>query len=183
MANANILVIRYSQALFESAREGNMLDKIESELVSLNSAISEGGIVSRLLLNSSVPSRIKKPLLSNAIKALKLNQLTQSFLNQLLKNNRINLLAAIVKTFKELVLAEQGVVSAELKTATDLDKKTLDIIQKELEKSLSKSVQLNVITEKNLLGGFSITVGSKKIDCTLKNKLNKLRQQLVAVEF
>lgn len=183
MANSNILIIRYTEALFECAQEKKLLNQIEADLESLEKAVSEPGIVSRLLLNSSVPRRIKTPLLDSVLKSLKLNQLTENFVHQLIKNNRVNLLVGIYNAFKELNLKEKGILSAVVRSAIVLDKKSLAEIQKELEKSLSKSVQINTEIDKTLLGGFSITVESRKIDCTLKTKMNKLKQQLAAVQF
>lgn len=183
MATANILVTRYSKALFQSAKDSKTIDTVLSELEALNEVMSVSSLVSRLLLNSVVPTRIKKPLLESVVSKIKLGKLTQSLINQLVRNNRLNIFSAIVLSFKRMAVEDKGVLYAELKTAVEMDDKNLKTIKAELESALGKSVQLEAVVEKNLLGGFSVTVDSKKIDCTLKSKLNKLKQRLVAVEF
>jgi F-type H+-transporting ATPase subunit delta len=49
-----------------------------------------------------------------------------------------------------------------------------------LEASTGKKVHLNYTTDKNILGGMVITIGDRKIDYSLRTKLNGLRRVLAS---
>ena len=62
-------------------------------------------------------------------------------------------------------------------TAIALSKTQAQTITKELEKKYKK-VTLENVVDPGVIGGVSLTIGSKQLDGTIKNKLTIIKKQL-----
>ncbi len=77
----------------------------------------------------------------------------------------------------EKLSAKSYQLKATLETAHQLDKKSLDMIEKEL-KAVYGEIQYSVVENKELIGGVRIKIGDTVIDASLKNRLKKLQMQV-----
>ncbi len=77
----------------------------------------------------------------------------------------------------EKLSAKSYQLKATIETAHQLDKKMLDVIEKEL-KTVYGDIQFNVVENKELLGGVRIKIGDTLLDASLKNRLKKLHMQV-----
>ncbi len=64
-----------------------------------------------------------------------------------------------------------------IETAHQLDKKSLDMIEKEL-KAVYGEIQYSVVENKELIGGVRIKIGDTVLDASLKNRLRQLKLKL-----
>ena len=74
----------------------------------------------------------------------------------------------------EINAEKRGNIMAEVISAKDLNNTQNDIIQKELHKKLVEKLYISYNTDKSIIGGLIIKYGSKMIDSSLVNKINKL---------
>ena len=61
----------------------------------------------------------------------------------------------------------------------ELSRDELDSISKALSSSMSSTIKFNYKVDKDLIGGLKLQLGSFMIDTSIKNKLNKYKQEML----
>ena len=109
-----------------------------------------------------------------------LSDLTQKFLGTLAQNRRLSQLPGIVRAFRTIAAAQRGEVTAEVTSAHALTDAQLDQLKTKLTQREGRTVKLTSKVDPDLLGGLVVTVGSKRIDASIRNRLNSLAQAMKA---
>ena len=105
----------------------------------------------------------------------KLNELSSTFLKLLSKNKRLPYLGSIILQFISINALKRGDVLADITSADKLSDTQKSDIKSQLSNILGDKLSLNFIEDKKIIGGLIIKVGSKMIDTSLANKINKLK--------
>lgn len=170
-----VLGKRYATALFELASKQKVLDVVENDLSEISAMIASSPELASLL---SSPI-IAKEALNKAVKALlvksKTSELTLKFCDVLSENRRLALLPEIAISYNELTAKARGEVTAEITSATPLDKDKLKEIIASCAKVTGKKVKVKESVNKDILGGFIIKIGSKMLDNSIDGQLEKMR--------
>ena len=93
-------------------------------------------------------------------------------------NNRVGALPTIAKVFHEYREEAQGIVPAEITTATPLDEGMRARTKNAIEKMMGRKVRLDCKVEPELLGGAVTKIGSKVYDGSLRSHLIELRRRM-----
>lgn len=102
-----------------------------------------------------------------------------NFLKVLKKNNQMKLAKKIVEKFSEIYDAKNGIVSATVTSANELDEKTLKEIEKFVaQKYSAKKVILTQVVKKEIKGGIILQVGDEMLDASVVRKIDDLRNVL-----
>jgi len=163
---------RYSHAVFAVAMEHKQLEKMQQDFNKLITIIQTE---KKFLLSTIAPFRIKSKLWEQVFKTHKLNKLTVNLIKLLLKNNRLNLLGSIMENFSLLLETHNGIQRIVISSAASFNQTK---VQKDLEKSLGTKINLVEKINSKLLGGFKLKMGSYIFDCSLRSKMEHLKQQL-----
>ncbi len=163
---------RYSHAVFAVALEHKQLEKMQQDFNKLIVVIQPD---KKFLLSTVAPHRITSKLWEYIFKAHKLNKLTVNLIKVLLKNNRLNLLSNIIEGFSLLLEQHNGVKRIVISSAANFSQTK---VQKDLEKSFGTKINLIEKVNPKLLGGFKLKMGSYIFDCSLRSKMEHLKQQL-----
>lgn len=168
----------YAEALFESSKFSQSIEKTSSDLKFINQTISQTYSLKDFLSNPLITQEAKKKV----IEKLFTSQISNNVLNFLLilvKRRRIILLSSIIDIYLALVCQLNLIVVADIYSAvvlTEIQKKTLE---KKLQKiTNSKEIQLTVHIKPELIGGFIIKMGSKIIDMSIYGQLNQIASYL-----
>jgi F-type H+-transporting ATPase subunit delta len=169
---------RYASALFDLASEAGNVSAVEADLDTLAAALDESADFSGLIANPEV----SRSDLGKAVAALgarmKLNKLTNNFLGVLAKNRRLSQLPAMIRAFHSIAAAQRGEVTAEVASAHPLDKAQLATLQQKLKAREGRNVSIRTKVDPELLGGLVVTIGSKRIDNSIRTRLNSLAQAM-----
>lgn len=169
------LIDRYAQALYQVADASGKMKQI----------VSDTSLCSKILL--ALPKYFaylgapvsdldaQKSVIQTLSKQYKFNNLTRNFLLMLCINGRLNSLQEIISRFIVLCQEAQGMLVADIKSAAKLTEKQLKEIAVYLEKKLGKKIILNTIVDPKILGGLIIKTGSKVVDNSIANKINKIK--------
>lgn len=169
---------RYARALADIAQRQNSLDEIGEELSVFSNAF-EGSKELRVLLKNPKFAKDKQlEMLGKVLDSAGASNLVKNFIRVLVENDRINELPAISSKYQEISDEKIGRVRAELRSAIALDSEILKKIHEKLAEVAGCEVLLNVVTDKDLIGGVSCKMGSVIMDGSLKNQLRNLRQEL-----
>jgi len=101
--------------------------------------------------------------------------LSLTFLKVLEQNKRFSNLYSIISQFININAYNRGDVLADITSAEELNDEQRKNIKEQLKNTLGKKLSLKFIVDKKIIGGLVVKVGSKMIDTSLANKINKLK--------
>ena len=169
---------RYASALFDLASEAGTVTAVESDLDTLAEALRESAELRALIRNPEVSREALGRVLAGLGDTLKLADLTRSFLGVLAQNRRVAELPAIIRAFQAIAAAQRGEVTAEVASAHPLTDEQLSTLEQKLRAREGRTVKLKTRVEPDLLGGLVVTIGSQRIDSSIRSRLNSLAQAM-----
>jgi F-type H+-transporting ATPase subunit delta len=174
--NDSIISVRYSRALFQSAADKNILDKVNQDMV----LISEICVMpeTKEFLQSPVITPGKKTEILHKMLGTGVESITLSLIDLLVKNGRESYLPSIARVFIHETLRYKGITKSILTTAVALDDTTKDRITKMISDTFKTKVDLKEIIDPDIIGGFVLRVDDSYIDASVKNKLTRIRKEL-----
>lgn len=171
------IAIRYAKALFEAAQEGNKLETVRNDLMGfldLDQSLPEF----RDLLESPVLSAAQKKEILSILFAEKVEDLSMRFVVLLTENKREVYLPSVCRVFMDMYKAMQGVKSAVVTTAGQLETGTVEAVRKSLEDYYKCKIELETSIKPELIGGFVLRVEDQQLDTSVASQLRKIRQGL-----
>jgi F-type H+-transporting ATPase subunit delta len=171
---------RYASALFELASEAGTVTAVESDLDTLAAALSESADLRELTTNPEIGRKAQGSAIEAVATALGLSDLTKKFLGTLAANGRLSHLGDMVRAFRTIAAAQRGEVTAEVTSAHALTDAQIDQLKQKLTAREGRTVKLSTKVDPDLLGGLVVTVGSKRIDGSIRTRLNSLAQVMKA---
>lgn len=169
---------RYASALFELASEASTVSAIESDLDRLDAAMIESADLRALIANPEIGRGAKGAAIEAVAELLGLSQLTRKFLAVLAENRRLAALKDVIRAFHAIAAAQRGEVSAEVASAHALSDAQFDQLKAKLTQREGRTVKLSTRVDPGLLGGLVVTIGSKRIDGSIRTRLNSLAQAM-----
>jgi F-type H+-transporting ATPase subunit delta len=169
---------RYASALFDLAVEAGTVSAVESDLDKLSAALNESPEMRALTTNPRISRGTAEQILSGLTGLLGLNELTGRFLGVLAENRRMAQLPAIIRAFRTIASAQRGEVTAHVVSAHTLTDEQLAALRLKLTQREGRTVKLTSAVDPDLLGGLVVTIGSRRIDGSIRTRLNALAQAM-----
>lgn len=169
---------RYASALFDLASEAGSVTAVEGDLDKLRRSLTESGELGALIVNPQVSRGQMGKVVSGLATHLGLTTLTGNFLGVLAANRRVGQLPAIIRAFAAIAAAQRGEVTAEVASAHPLSTAQLTELEGKLRAREGRTVKLQSRVDPDLLGGLVVTIGSKRIDSSIRTRLNTLAQAM-----
>lgn len=167
---------RYAMSLIELAAEQNKLDAVKQDMELVAATISDNRDL-QLLLESPIIKVDKKQAVLEGVFGKKVEEITLRFITTLCAKGRESMMPAMVEAFVSLYKERMGIVTAEVTSAVALTKEARAEINTALA-PVGKSIELVEHVDPKVLGGLKITVGDRRIDATLRKKLNELKYDI-----
>ena len=168
---------RYSNAIFKTAVELNVLDKVYNDLIFIEETISINSQLKSFLQNPVVSKDDKKDVLSRLFTP-HVEKITVDFLFVLADNGRIDILKEVLNQFSDSYNEENNIIKPQIISAVELDENQKSKLMVKLEKKLSKKVVPEYIIDKDIIGGLVIEIKDNTFDCSLRTKFYKMKQEL-----
>lgn len=171
---------RYASALFDLASESGKVTVVEGDLETLGAALAESGDLAALTTNPGLARDMQGKAMAAVAKKLKLSQLTTNFIGVLAGNRRLAKLPAIISAFKAIAAAQRGEVTATVTSAHPLSDDQIAALKTKLTLREGRTVMLTAAVDPDLLGGLIVTIGSQRIDASIRTRLNSLATAMKA---
>ncbi len=178
MTVASSAAKRYAEAVFSLGKAQDTLDAWSHDLRLLSEVVA-GGQVAVYLTNPSVAMERRIEALDASLGA-NVQPEARNLVRMLIERNRTMLIPRIREMFDAQLLAERGIVVAEVTTAEQLTDAEQDFIRQKLERITGRQVELAMKIEPDIIGGVIVRIGDQVVDGSVRNKLEKLRSRLVA---
>lgn len=179
--NSSKISVRYSRALFNSAIEMNLLDKVYEDMLFISELCRLPEMKEVLASPVIVPSK-KKDIL-HKVTANSIQKISLSLIDMVVRNGRENYLPAIARQFIHETKEFKGITESILTTAVKVDDRIKKQIIDLISEIFKTKVELKEIVDKNIVGGFVLRVEDNYIDASIKTKLRKIEKELKGRTF
>ncbi len=171
---------RYASALFDLAAENGKVTAVEKDLETLGTALRDSADLAALTTNPELARDVQGKAMAAVASELKLSDLTANFIGVLAANRRLGKLPAIITAFKAIAAAQRGEVTATVTSAHPLSDDQLAALKTKLTQREGRTVMLSASVDPDLLGGLVVTIGSQRIDASIRTRLNSLAKAMQA---
>ena len=168
---------RYAKSLIELAKEQNVLDEVYGDM-KLFTAVIEENRVFAVMLKNPIINHDKKRNVLHALFDKRMNKLSILAFDLITKKNRESILAEISTEFQVQYNAFKGLQVADITTTIELDDELRKKFNELVEEISGKKASLNEIIDDNIVGGFILNVGDRRLDQSIKTQLNNIKREL-----
>jgi len=177
---AKLVETTYANALFEFALENNRLNDIVDEFNFVIDVFNQYDEFFKLYDTPKLSADKRKVIIKEVFEN-KISDEMMNFLFILVDKRRTRNVFEIKDEVDKLVDKNLDIERAYVKSAIALNEEEKTIIKENLEKMTGKKVKLKAVVDEDLIGGLYIKIGDKVIDGSLKNKLDKMKEELTKI--
>jgi F-type H+-transporting ATPase subunit delta len=98
----------------------------------------------------------------------------------LAERGRLDLLPAVAAEYGELLKRHRGIVTAIVTSAAPLTRDESDALEERLRQMTRADVELRPVVDESLIGGLTVRIGDELIDASVRGRLERLRNELIA---
>ena len=174
--NESRISIRYAKALFQSALEKKILDRVNQDMILVLSLCKIPEL--KELLSNPVIRPSKKTEVLHSVLGKDLHPLSLALIDLVVRNGRERYIPAIARVFVHDTKEHNGITESVLTTAVKIDPEIRNQVSDLIEKIFKTKVDLKENIDDSIIGGFILKVEDNYIDASLRNKLRKIRAEL-----
>ncbi len=174
--NESKISVRYSKALFLSAREKGIVDRVRQDMMLLLE-ISAFEDVRDLITSPVIQSSVKKGALNEIFKD-RVESITLSLILLTVANNRESFLPGIARSFIDKADRFNGITKVTLTTAIPVSDSVRQSIKGLIEKSMTTTVDMEEKQDPGITGGFLLKVEDTFVDASVKSQLRRIKKQI-----
>ena len=172
---------RYARALSDAVFDSRTdVTVAEHDLKAVVSLVDENDTLRRVWENPSIPAAQKRKVLDGLAQQTGIVKIVRNFVAVLIDHKRIRQLPQIALQFEQELNARLGFTDAEVTSVHHLEDGEREAIEKQIERVSGKKVRARYQTNRDLLGGAVIRVGSTVYDGSIRGQLAKIKDQLSA---
>jgi F-type H+-transporting ATPase subunit delta len=169
---------RYAEAAFQLASRDDAHDTY-GEGLELAATLLGEKLVLDVLRNPARPLRQRIDLV-DAMVAKRVPAPVLKLVGLLVERGKIDRLPAVAAEYHRLLNRERGVVQAVATSASPLTDTETAALEKKIAGMTGRTVDLRVEVDDSLIGGLTVRVGDTLYDASVRGRLERLRDRLVA---
>jgi F-type H+-transporting ATPase subunit delta len=176
--NTGRISARYAKAIYEYAAAQEEEETVYEEMKCLVKSFQAFPLIKETMENPTVSSLEKEKILATAA-GISISRSFSQFLNLLRANHRETFVMHIALMFGDYYRKQKRIVSGKLVTAEPVMAGVIEKMKTLIIAGSDRSVDFEVETDPDLVGGFIIEVDSNLLDASVKSQLNEIRYQLM----
>ena len=177
-----LLADRYARALRESIAEPAQLEAASDALNVLSVLYTGDAQFRRAVINPVIDKSVRLQVLDAALQALAAPEEVTRLLHTLLDRNRVVVLPALAARFQSHINDWLNRVEVTVVTATPLTPALEAQLIQSMERFSEKAVKLKSKVDPAIIGGLIVYMWGVFFDCSLRTRLEKLKEKLLAEE-
>jgi F-type H+-transporting ATPase subunit delta len=171
---------RYARALADVALESGREAEVLRDLQTYQEICKAVPDLLPAFDNPAIPREVKDRLLSELLARYPVAPTTANFLRVLLGHHRLLFFQEICALYVRTVNARKGLIMAQVRAASSLSGADLAALRESLARVTGKTIQLEVRTDQDLLGGVIVQIGSTVYDGSIRTQLEEIKRALTA---
>ena len=169
------LAARYAAALFDLADEHKQLDAVAGDLVGLRAMMGESADLRRLIGSPVLSRGDQGRAMAALLAASGCGDLVRRFIGLVAQNRRLFVLPAIIDAYLAQLASRRGEITAEVTSARPLDERQRQAVAEAVQRAVGGKVAVAAKVDAGLIGGLVVRVGSRMVDSSLRNKLQRMQ--------
>ncbi len=178
MARPTPAARRYAEAALDIARRDGSLDEWLAGL-RLAADVLAVPEVARVADNPAIAFPARRDVLAGLLEP-RVPKPVLSLVLLLAMRGRLAILPAVASELKRLVDRERGVVVANVTSAAPLEPADVEAIAARFREETGADVEVAAAVDDALIGGLTVRIGDRLIDASVRGRLERLREHLVA---
>ena len=167
----------YGESLYELARDESLDTRIFGELRMAAGILKENPEYEALLSLPSVPKQERCAALDESFGG-RVHPYLLNFMKILVENGTIRQLSGCEQAFRRRYNADHGILEVTAVTAVPLSDALREKLRSRLQEKTGKTIELSTRVDKSVLGGVRLEMDGKRLDGTVKNRLDELQASL-----
>ena len=173
------LARKYARAIFELACEDDALLEYGVDLAKVQRLYTECPELKAYLCNPNIQPEDKKSLLKEVFEG-GVRETVLNFLLLLIDKRRMMVFDAIHAIFGQLSNEKLGIAVADVTTVEPLSETQKAELMEKLGRVTGKEVSLREHRDPSLIGGVVVRIGDRRIDGSIKGRLEAMTAELMA---
>jgi len=169
---------RYALALFQTAKQHEVMALVEEDLREVKKAFIENPELQELIDSPNLTSENKREIVTQLF-----GQANVFVVNTLLlmgERKRLNEVVGLVDAYIRLANEEQGIADAKVYSVRPLSDEERTSVSSVFSKKVGKqALRIENIIDPSLIGGMRIQIGNQIYDSSISSKLERLQRQLI----
>ena len=166
----------WARALFEVAKEHDLLDGVREQLGAFAAALEENRDLMVFFFSPYFSTQEKKDGLKRAVTDAE--PVLMNFLEGLIERHRMPAIFRIRARYEVLWEDERDLLPVEVTSAVELDKSIIGSIGDRIGEQTRRTVELSSKVDPDILGGIVLRVGNVVLDASIRSRLEQLRKQV-----
>jgi len=172
-----VISVRYARALLKSATDQKLEEKVYQEMMTIAKSYLEVPQLRQTIDNPMLSKDKKQMLLLTAV-GEKPSELTKSFIQLVLKEDRENVMQFMANSYITLFRKQKNVIRGKLTTAARVSAQTEQKMRQMVESKTNGTVEFETVLNPDIIGGFILEYDTYRMDASVKAKLNSILQAL-----
>ena len=168
----------YAQALFSLAQDEKLDDRISKELQIVRETVSAEPTFLKILSAPNLPKAERCELVDHCFKD-RVHPYVLNFIKVLTEKGYARQLPDCVSAYTELYHDAHGILPVKAVTSIELTSVQTEKLKSKLEKMTGKQVVLSNIVDPACMGGIRLDYDGKRVDDTVRHRLDDVRSLLI----
>ncbi len=148
------------------------------QLYGIVAVVKSNEVLQRVWENPSIPGEQKRAVLDAIVAREGVSKPVRNFLAVLMDHRRIGELAEIAREVESELDRRLGFAEAAVTSARELDAQEKQALEAKIESMTGRKVRAHYVTDRTLLGGAIVQLGSTVYDGSVKGQLQRIKEQL-----
>jgi len=172
-----VISVRYARALLKSATDQKLEEKVYQEMMTIAKSYLEVPQLRQTIDNPMLSKDKKQMLLLTAV-GEKPSELTKSFIQLVLKEDRENVMQFMANSYITLFRKQKNVIRGKLTTAARVSAQTEQKMRQMVESKTNGTVEFETEVNPDIIGGFILEYDTYRMDASVKTQLNNIPNTL-----
>lgn len=170
---------RYAKALYKYASETGKTEEIYKLMKQVIASFAGNSDMQKVLSNPFVKPQDKDKLLLSAA-GDEADDAYARFIKLIIGHNRADYAYAMMLAYRDIYRKENNILQVNITTAASLPKEQMEKLHDLVKNAFKGSIlEFSESVNPDLIGGFVIDVDSVRMDASISNELEQLRQTLL----
>jgi F-type H+-transporting ATPase subunit delta len=178
MARPTTASRRYAEAAFEIAERDGSIDAWGQDLATVASLVGDQRVL-RVVDDPSRPFAERQGIIDKLL-AKRVQPPVRNLVRLLAERGRLDIVPQISTEYRRLLNRHNGIVTAIVTSAGPLTKDEIAALEQRLRAMTGATVELETRIDEALIGGLTVRVGDRLLDASVRGRLERLREQLIA---
>jgi F-type H+-transporting ATPase subunit delta len=174
-------VSRYAQAFLDVVTAAKLdTDAINRQFAEFLGTWNESAELRGFFANPAIPAIEKVGVLDKLNAKLELQKELRNLLAVLISNGRIGQVTEVAQAYHRLLQEQLGIRPVEIVTARELSEAERTGLVAGIGKLAGAEIQASFTLDASILGGTVVRIGSTVYDGSLRGRLERLKEELIA---